>query len=180
MKCILLFSLLFHCSLLALTPAEILKISERKASRENPVPELEIFGKAPGVRVEVDIDFPKGPVKPKPILVQDKVVDGKYFVSQFSYIHDGEKVMNTGIISYNKEKSFYEKWVLESKNKTVLKMMGVRLKGSNIINWITVGEHMKNGNVIVTVDQYNKDKVVWREIYMSEGRTIFSLNGVAT
>lgn len=174
----LILTALASSKILALTPEKIFEISSKEHNANNVQQELAIFGKHRKYRLEVEIEIPKNAEKSPALVMNVKFIDGKYAVSDFSFDMNGKKITIISVVEYNSKESTYDQWSLNMQTKQVFQTKGILLNGTKVVSWVNVDQRNKNGIIVSTVTDY--DKQIWREVHMQDGVTVFGLSGKFT
>ena len=153
---------------------DIAKISALEHDRENFVQELSIFPDAREYIVSYKVQHPEGAKDPDRITVTEKVVQGKYIVSEFTIIGG---VDITIVVRYDKKNKTYLKWIVASNEDKVKEYKGTRF--NEFIAWYQVDENQSEGALSMNLEKFGKDQIEWVESYYKDGNLQFSMQGVA-
>ena len=166
--------LLFTHTLFGFSKNELLKLAAKDHNRNGLSKELLFFPEGRKFKVHMKLVYPERDIDPIIFISKDKVVGGKYLVSQSKLPDENNLTM---IISYNKKLKAYKKWIVASNEDTVKEYLGVRL--NNSISWYQIDKNQPDGTLSAGIDTYHKDKVEWVESYYKDGVLQYSFSGVA-
>jgi len=168
--------ILFVQCCFGLSQEEIVEIASKDNSRENLIDELQIFPEARLYEVTYNVLHPAEAKEPEGIEVAEKVVEGKYLVSDFT-IHGGVRVII--VVEYSPATNSYIKWVVsEDKKNEVQEFRGIALGQS--ISWLRVDQHARESGIeTMMLDNHFEDRTEWLEQYYRDGELLFALRGFA-
>ena len=159
---------------LALEKEEIEALLKKPHSRENLVPELGIYADMRKFSIEITFH----PVNGEPgvadvIIGKEKVVDGKYIVSEVE-TPAGKIVM---VVHYDRKRGLYLKHVLSPENEVHI-AHGISPKGSRAIAWIQKAEDFGAVRHHV-LEQHTDEGVTWTEILQVDDEVVNVTRGTA-
>lgn len=159
---------------------EILRLSKLPHSRENISKEIAFFPDVRVYEVRQTIEHPKNvPNDDRPTIVRDKVVEGKYVVSQYK-LRGGPLVFDViQVTSYSKENMCYKQWSYNKQLNLIYEYRGVRLGETNQISWHSVRPIPKQAPQTVVVNAYHKDRIDWIHQDYLDGKLVFAVSAVA-
>jgi hypothetical protein len=177
------FTLALAISLLSLQGAsaldrkEILRISKQPHSRENLLPELEVFADAREYTIAFELqETGASPVAFPPITARSKVVEGRYLFTVFRPAGAPGDV--AAVISYDQESATYRKWILiPDGHGTVHLNIGTAVPGSRAISWVNTNDP---DNLVLTHEQHSDTGATWTETHLAGGEVVRRVSGVAT
>lgn len=161
----------------ALDKESILELATKPHSREDLVPELRIFTDAREFEVTLKLwDEENGAQTIGPLVVRERVVDGKYIVSNFEIPGAGQLVM---ALEFDRERGVYHKWIVPPvEDAPVGHMLGVSLPDTRCIAWGPAAA--QDGETIAVIEHHTDKGATWKQITMDgEGKVLAVEEGTA-
>ena len=165
---------------LALTEKEMLELVKKPHNREGISEAMKIFPDARKIKVLVNIDFPaEAKRKEDPVIASEKVVDGRYLVTQYTLGKEEHKINFISITEYSELEAYYIRWVYNDKTKDVIKSVGVRLKDTNVIGWSMLPTKDEKDQIRFSIgtENYEAKIMKWSERQFVNGKPVFGLSG---
>ena len=108
-------------------------------------------------------------------MINVKVVDGKYNVTNFTLPNNIELTM---ITEYDVINKCFNKWIWQKGTKVARKVRGVSLGRS--VSWVNEYETPQGLVKSNSLEVYTDDSVEWIESYFLEGKILHSIKGIAS
>jgi len=158
---------------IALTHDEIKHIADQKHDRSDLVKELKIYPDAREYIATAKINVPKGVQDNNETVVKEKIVQGRYIVSEFK-VGDVDMIM---IVEFDSSAGVYRKWFANSKSKEIQEFIGTAMDRS--ITWNRIDKYQPSDLVTLMMETHTDTKTRWVESYYKEGKLNFSMIGEA-
>ncbi|HAV64358.1 MAG TPA: hypothetical protein DCY13_18570 [Verrucomicrobiales bacterium] len=161
----------------AMDASEIKAIVAKPHDDRNIVPELRVLTLGREFEIVASSGQPGGPLtKHAPVISKDKVVEGRYVVSEFQPENTPAPVYE--VVEYDGGEGVYRSWLLFPHGK-VVEGVGVALSEARVVSWTRLETPYGDNTQSVSVVKYTDDGGEWNEVIRNGSKIVFLNNGRA-
>ena len=106
----------------------------------------------------------------------EKVVDGKYIVTEFQ--PGGAPEPFVMVVTYDQKQKIYYKWLLLP-DGNVAEWVGTGVTGKRMLSWLSTDARKGASQLVLTSEVHGDDSTQWREIILEEGEVVRIIEGTA-